>query len=838
MRGAPRLCALLRRFRFGDSPDPEKLVEQEEGSDQQVDEILKEGGRGLLISGVADGLEDPAQGEGGETGTPVSDSASRQVQCRGLDEHRQSERNIETQFKEEDRGDHGLGRAPESQGARGGQAKREKQRQDSKHDQRDSEGVAHQIPARSVVKGVVNQERVDCSHKASPDANCSVVGRTTVWLFTRSGPCPAVSRRIGERLFSSRFRLLSTQDPTANGETKSAAGLVAAIVFLSALVARIANLGSAFVGGVPQFEPFDDLYHAKRILYSARNLGRVSDLDDRRGPHGSFCPWPPLYDGVAGAAARLLGGVSTKGILSRVAWFPPVTGSVFGGLVAGWIAWRFRSFAGFVGGVGIALSPRFLQVSRLGAIDHHFLEPPLLLGIIGALVWVQGARAARAVAGRGALLGLALILALFVQPALLVAAGLVLLAVLSFDRAASVPRLAACVGFGLAAMAIFVYRLLQPSGYPDSEWYLGFPHAAVLFGASAASAFSAWMLWRGFSRGSAFVGALFIGGLVLAASPSFPSLLSGARFLGADRWLRQISEFRPLFLDPESWFLGDLCLLGGGSLLLAPFALTAWRFQRSARLILALFSGAYLLLACTSNRFLVIAGPLLAIVGAIVLGDFQRAGRRGPAVFATAVLLGPTLLFSLPQVWRPSPTVPPEAAPMIRAANAIRAGRAPAGRILAPWTWGHLFEILAERPVIVDGFGPSIGREDFENALRIVLARREEVVATYCRHTGIRFLVLENPFVDVGARAEILGISSAAFLRADGRGSLSPTRWLTQTFFWKAYQAGRNVTLGAGKVPSPFGFFRLFYSDPVRTADPWPFSGPAVEVWELTDINP
>src|SRR2546426_379130 len=90
------------------------------------------------------------------------------------------------------------------------------------------------------------------------------------------------------------------------------------------------------------YPPYDDLYHAKRIAYSAANFPHVLGFDRDRGLTGAFCPWPPLYD--LACAALSLGGAPLR-------WLPPIGFSIFAGAVA---------FAlGPVAGIGIAISPGF-----------------------------------------------------------------------------------------------------------------------------------------------------------------------------------------------------------------------------------------------------------------------------------------------------------------------------------------------------------------------------------------------------------------------------------------------------------------------------------------------
>src|SRR4051794_28068896 len=77
--------------------------------------------------------------------------------------------------------------------------------------------------------------------------------------------------------------------------------------FVLALACRLLNAPYAFEGGKPRIAPVDELYHWKRMAYSAAHFPRVLEFDRDRGISGAFCPWPPLYDVAAGGAARLLG---------------------------------------------------------------------------------------------------------------------------------------------------------------------------------------------------------------------------------------------------------------------------------------------------------------------------------------------------------------------------------------------------------------------------------------------------------------------------------------------------------------------------------------------------
>src|SRR5262249_21315211 len=150
--------------------------------------------------------------------------------------------------------------------------------------------------------------------------------------------------------------------------------------------------------------PIDELYHWKRMSYSAAHFPQVLEFDGDRGDSGAYCPWPPLYDLLAGGAARLLGARDADGVLARVVWFPPVIFAAFVAAAGAGVAHARGAFTAVVAGSALAASPYLVTSSWIGAIDHHFLEPILVFAILAATVW-----------GRTWLLAAALTAAMFVQ---------------------------------------------------------------------------------------------------------------------------------------------------------------------------------------------------------------------------------------------------------------------------------------------------------------------------------------------------------------------------------------------------------------------------------------
>jgi asparagine N-glycosylation enzyme membrane subunit Stt3 len=604
---------------------------------------------------------------------------------------------------------------------------------------------------------------------------------------------------------------------------------IALATFLLAFLVRIANFPTAFVNGVPQFPPFDDLYHAKRIAYSATHPFRVLSFDPNRGTSGSFCAWPPLYDMLAGAASRALGGTTPVGALARAAWFPPLVSSLVAAAIAAWMTRRFGAPTGLIAGAGVALSIYYFDTSRLGTIDHHFLEFPLTLAILAAVVLVSGAGGKTAFR-HGAILGLALVCALLVQPALIVAAAAALFGILMLERSRVMARAAGGVGFAIASAVLLVYRGLQPPGYPENQWYLGTPHAAALLGAAAACAAQLWALQKGVPPWRSGVVALGIGVLTILAIPNAaPAILGGSEFFAGDPWFRSIAEFQPLFVGPESQWLLDLCLLGGGALLAIAMPFNA-RWRRGSRRPVALFAIGYLLAALSSMRFLAVTAPLLAVSGALFFSDLERAGRKRLAWAAGGLLLLPSML-SVGRALRPAVTIKPEGLPMVRAVSALVRPSAPPGKVLARGTWGHLINVVANRPVLLDNFGVFDSRTKFENATGILFVSKEKAVADFCSWHGVRFVLLENPRLYSATCAKLGGLPLSAFEQLAGT-DLVPTRLMTATFWWRAYFEGGGRRPDLGPAGEAFRFFRLVgvERDPSPEAAAW-----AVQIWELVE---
>ena len=437
---------------------------------------------------------------------------------------------------------------------------------------------------------------------------------------------------------------------------------VAAAVFVISITLRFDPAAT--------YPPYDDLYHAKRIAWSAAHFPHVLAFDPDRGLSGAFCPWPPLYDLACGAVA--LTGVSLK-------WLPPFGFSL--------LAATLGFAVGPVAGIGIAISPYLINVSRTAAIDHHWIEPALLLLILFATA-----------RRRPLLLGIALTAAMFVQTAFLIA-GAIAFAICFRQQWG-------WISFAMPAAAIAIYRLAQPEGYPNSAWFLGWPHAACFAAAAVACSFG-----------------LIFGAIVVA--PFLPTILHGLSFFGRDTWLSTIIEFQPMFRD-GSRAGTDIANLSGGAILIF--------FIARRHPTLAAFGITYLLLALTSRRFLVPAIPLLVVAGAIAAAEMQT---KTAAMIAIALTLIPPVAYDVWSFGHPERVD----RSVVVVANAI--SPLPPGRVLAPWWMGHAIDVIGRHPVVIDNFGSMPDESLFERASA---ALRERDFA-WCRAHDIRYVVIGGKIV-------------------------------------------------------------------------------------------
>jgi asparagine N-glycosylation enzyme membrane subunit Stt3 len=524
--------------------------------------------------------------------------------------------------------------------------------------------------------------------------------------------------------------------------------LLALCFFVLALGVRLLNVSFVMdAEGDVRIAPVDELYHAKRMVYSAFHFPHVLEFDRDRGVDGAFCPWAPLYDVMAGGAARLLGATDANGVVQRVVWFPPILFALFTGLAVLILAASCGTAEAVLTGIALATSPFLVTTSWIGSIDHHYLESGLTFAILGAVCLALRARDPRERLRAGVLLGVAIVAAMFVQTALLISAALAFAVLFLFTDG-----FAGACGFGIAAFAVAIYRLTRAPGFPDNQWFLGWTHAA-LFAAAGVACAIVFRSPRPITIARRLL-ACVAGCAILLMTPTVPqSLFTGAHFLGGDRWLKTIQEFQPLWRARGADLLSDVVGLSGGVVLVWLLVARAWRTRDRVRLAIAFFAISYLLLTITSRRFWMISIPLLALAGAVYVPLIQR--KRLALLAALAIALPPQLqLYG----WLQTPIlpVPPNQEQWLRAASFLSA--MPPGRVLAPWSMGHAIDVVGHDAVVMDNFGTMPDAATFQHAQEALLAPDETTLIRYCDAAGVRYVILESPRYGIASANVILGL--------------------------------------------------------------------------------
>ena len=406
----------------------------------------------------------------------------------------------------------------------------------------------------------------------------------------------------------------------------------------------------------------------------------------------------------------LCGARTADEVLRVIVWIPPVISALLIAIVVLVIS-RYSSLSAALAGAGLACAPFLVFQSSIGDVDHHFLEPFLVLGIIAATTMNRGWVA----------LAMALVAALMVQTALVIACALAFLCLFVAKRNAS-------VAFAIAASAIVVYRLTRPAGYPDSPWFLGWTHAALLALAAAAL----------FFRKAALQYALLVIAVVIA--------VPGLRFFGGEPWLASIQEFQPLWKTPA--LVGNyVAALAAG--LIASVVLLR---RRDPQFTVALFTVAYIVATIPRRRFNSIATALAIVATAILVARLWQERKRILAVaFAIAIAIVPPIHLA---VWFASgvPSPMKGATPdFLRAAELLRDTGAKS-RVLAPWSYGHMFDVIGGQRVVIDNFGSMPDRVLFDRANEILVSSDANEVAAYFDRNEIRYLVTQDPRVERGFR--------------------------------------------------------------------------------------
>jgi dolichyl-diphosphooligosaccharide--protein glycosyltransferase len=542
-----------------------------------------------------------------------------------------------------------------------------------------------------------------------------------------------------------------------------------------ALLVRMLGAEEVFRGEDVVFRGMDAYYHARRALYSLVHFPELLQRDAYLNfPYGSAVPWPPFYDLLLAALAKLLGG--GQATLDRVgALLPPLFGTLLvlpvffvgravGGRDAALLA------AGYV-----ALLNAAVGYARVGFADHHAwiaLLGATLLALVGAIL------------GRSLALswGGSVLVFVFSESALVAAAALEP----ERSRRARFCLANAASCLLTAALLVVPARSMATTADYGASPILFTTFQPILFTCLALLCLALEGLARvnlGRSAASRLALALALASLLAAAGlTGLPSLgrglQEGLHFMASTHIGEGlVLEEMPLFaargvLDrtlPERLFGYAIYFLPLVPLALAP-ALRDPSRRRAALLFAVWFLG-YGALSLTgvrwTNEFAYTAAVGLALLTVALdrlLAKWLRAkplARRFAVGVVVAMLLLPVLRVHAERATgsfrglrgAPAPasleSVTHRFAQEVRLATPETSGFLDAGA--APeygiFTWsgiGHALQYVARRPTPADNFGRMIGLDDrnFRLSSALYLLDREEPAVRILDRLGTPYLVV------------------------------------------------------------------------------------------------
>ncbi|MFO0583149.1 MAG: hypothetical protein U0229_12830 [Anaeromyxobacter sp.] len=533
----------------------------------------------------------------------------------------------------------------------------------------------------------------------------------------------------------------ATSEAAGDRRQRLAALAVVAAVLAVGVAVRVIGAVEAFEGGELVLLDGDSRYHLHRMRQVADAFPRVPWLDPMVAwPAGGPVPWAVGFD-LLGAllvlAGRAVGG-DLGGDLLAAALCPLLGMACIAATME--LVWTLarglphRAGAALAAGVLASVLPQSVVASRFGILDHHVAEGlAMLLLARWALAVVdpgeaRDARGALALEGTGALVAGGAV-AVFTGSPLYVA--LVLPLLLGAALAAPRPRLMGSGGPGLLGGAALAALASAPAvaaigAHPavlaqGGALAFGFPSwlQPLLLAAAGAAVGGAVALGARVPSPAARLGVLAAAGggaLALLAFPVLPGAAEvglGLRewLLRGDPWLKTIEEFQPIWRPTLSYGITkNLGALGFATPLVLAAAAVALRPAGRARALAFLWPG-LALVALTAHQvrfgrvftwFLAAAGGLALSWLAARLGRFPRLAAALPVAAALALaVLDPRIRLAMGPNLDPIPNASIEAALDLR----TRAP-GPAPGVLTAWDFGNEVLVLADRPVVTNGFGP------------------------------------------------------------------------------------------------------------------------------------
>lgn len=555
--------------------------------------------------------------------------------------------------------------------------------------------------------------------------------------------------------------------------------LLPGLVLGVALLVRLASWNDVFSPrGVAFPTDSDPHYHALRVeRWLAGEPGapwRDPSLD---WPRGAQIPWPPLFDALLAASAKLAGaGHDREGIATTAALLPVLLGLLLLPLVAALGREALGERKGWIAAFLVAGTSVGADHSRLGRADQHALELLLFAALLLATLRAHRGERRAAVTATLALLVAAAFWAWMGSPLhllllLAIAAGLHLA---DGEPGGIAERTLSVLAGGLlggSALLAATAALLAPEGALThaSTTGVGLLQVAVTAGGglSAALLLAARRRFPASTPGArvAQLAAPLLPPLLLFAFPALRAgILGGLVALGAaNSWYATIGEFEPLLGAGEGLpteLLG-LTRAFGLVLVVAPFGLPALvralrrADHRRAAIVSVLVTLALLVpLSLARRRFSGYAILPLAIcaeagIRALVawLRDrVPRIAQRVPSAGLLVVASIATAAPSVPEHLLPSLALVEKEELLLRWMGTLPRLQGREG-VLAPWSLGHVIQYYAGRPVVTSPFGTEGGPAAMPDAAAFWFAPDEAAAESVLerRRCGLVLLGLVPP---------------------------------------------------------------------------------------------
>lgn len=660
------------------------------------------------------------------------------------------------------------------------------------------------------------------------------------------------------------------------------AGVCAAIAVGVAL--RLHTREQVSAGG--RLRPFDSdsAYHLRRARFAAAEFPRTIVFDPLMNfPEGGVPIWPPLFDVVLAAPARLaFGPGATEDQVARGAAWVPLALAAGAIALAGLLAFRLHGrAAGAAAAVFLAVCPGHILWTQYAHTDQHAAESFCGLSALVLFLASRERPDSRGNAWREAAAGLALAVAVLAWQGAVFLGAVFALALLLESLLLRRPVLrAAALTLGLsaavvaAATAAWLGWLSAPLTYVSFGFFQPL-FLAALCGGTAALALAARAARRQAGRREV-LGTLAV--VLAAAAATLPfagplaaGLANGIGYVAGSTeevagaggyisypkdWLKGIFEAQPLLAGGPGLAWQQL----SAAFFLAPIAIflwarRAWRGIRPGVNVALAVWGTVVLFLALSQRLNVHYGAVLAALALVEAARgaavrlprlLPRAGRLARSVAAAAVGLAlalpmrPSLAVELASVHVPGSDLfetldwmrarLPHALgaydPGLLGPPPFPAALSGASAVLAPWSMGHLVLYEAQLPVVANNFGYG-----FLDSIRFFLASSEEEALAIARRHRARWIVATDLAPRMNDYASYLGRPP---LIRDTPGGQVPTPEYFSTMQSRLYDfEGRGGSVPGLEIP-PLSGVRLVHRSQtaIRRGGRWV---PRWAVYEIVD---